>query len=180
VKYSTRHVCTLFQVSSETVRTWAEEFKDYLSVHANPGTGRHRQFTEEDMTVLSLVSQMKRDNMTFADVHVSLKSGQRGNSPVLPASEVQALVVGEREAQLSSQIQKLQEIIVQLEQERDTLLPIREENIRLKARLEMGEESAHKRIQELVTQLEKAQEEIKQLNREIGKLEARMERSKAE
>jgi DNA-binding transcriptional MerR regulator len=178
VKYSTRHVCTLFQVSSETVRTWAEEFQEHLSVNANPGTGRHRQFTEDDMRVLSLVSQMKRDNMTFVDIHVSLKGGQRGNPPVLPASEVQALVVGEREAQLASQIQRLQQIVAQIEQERDALLPIREENIRLKARLEATEESTHKRIQELAAQLEKAQVEIKQLHREMGKLEAQADRGR--
>lgn len=164
MKYSIRHACTLFKVSSETIRTWAEEFGNYLSVSANPGAGRHRQFTDDDMAVLSLVSDMKRENMTFADIHTSLKSGQRGNAPVLHASEVQALVVGERETQLVAQIHKLEEMIIKLEQERDALLPIRDENIRLKVRLEENEK--------LATQLQAAQDEIKQLYRQIGSLEA--------
>jgi DNA-binding transcriptional MerR regulator len=141
-----------------------------MSVSANPGTGRHRQFTEDDMAVLSLVAQMKRDNMIFADIHASLESGQRGNPPLLPVSEVEALVVEERETQLVAQIHKLEEIVVQLEQERDNLLPIRDENIRLKVRLEESEKVA--------VQLQTAQEEIKQLYRQIGTLEAQLARGK--
>jgi DNA anti-recombination protein RmuC len=54
-------------------------------------------------------------------------------------------------------------------------LPYKDENIRLKERLEVTETSALRRIDELSTQLEKAQEEIKKLNREIGRLEAQGE-----
>ena len=173
--YATRHVCTLFNVSPETVRTWAEEFAEYLSRSANPGGGRHRQFTEDDMRVLALVSEMKRDNMMYADIHATLKTGQRGAPPPLPASEVQALVVSERETQILAQVQKLQERIAELQQERDTLLPYKDENIRLKERLEVTEMTTQRRITELASQLEKAQEEIKKLNREIGRLESQLD-----
>jgi len=171
MKYSTRHVCTLFRVSPETARTWAEEFSQYLSPVANPGTGRHRQFTDEDMRVLSLVSQMKRDNLTFNDIHAALASGNRGQAPALPVEEVQALVVGERESQLIAQMSKLQQAIVDLQKERDMLLPSRENEIRLLAL----RESDQKRIAELTEQLNNAQDKIEKLNREIGRLESRMD-----
>jgi hypothetical protein len=124
---------------------------------------------------LALVSDMKRDNMHYADIHATLRAGQRGAPPPLPASEVQALVVSERETQILAQVQKLQGRIAELQQERDALLPYKDENIRLKERLEVTETSALRRIDELSTQLEKAQEEIKKLNREIGRLEAQGE-----
>lgn len=171
MKYSTRHCCTLFRVSPETVRTWAEEFSAYLSPIANPGTGRHRQFTEDDMRVLSLISEMKRDNLTFSDIHAALAAGQRGKAPALPVEEVQALVVGERESQLIVQLQKLQDTIIALQKERDALLPSRENEIRLQAL----HDADQKRIVELTAELKAAQGEIKELYKEVGKLSARMD-----
>lgn len=161
MKYSTRHVCTLFSISPETARTWADEFERHLSPLANPGEGRHRQFDESDMRVFSLISEMKASGLTFADVHNSLDAGQRGNAPILAASEVQALVVSERETQLIAQVQKLREYVESVERERDSLLPIRDENIELKALLKRSD-----------TQLADARKEIRDLYEEIGLLKA--------
>ena len=173
--YATRHACTLFHISPETARTWAEEFARHLSPLANPGTGRHRQYTDDDMKVLALVADMKRNNMLFADIHASLESGQRGASPALEASDIQALVITERENQMLGQVQKLQERMGELQTRINELLPFRDENIRLKARLEIVETTTAKRVDELTIELQKAQSEIKQLNREIGRLEVNRE-----
>lgn len=183
MKYSTRHICQLFTISPETVRAWSEEFQEYLSESARPGVGRHRQFDDDDMRVLSLITQMKSENSaTFADIHEALKAGKRGRSPSLPASEVEALVLSERESQLVFQLQKQQDIIDDLERERTALLPVRDENIRLTERLRGREEQltqlmtqSEKRVTELVTELKMAQEEIKKLNREIGRLESHVD-----
>jgi DNA-binding transcriptional MerR regulator len=162
MKYATRHVCTLFNISPETARTWADEFERHLSPLANPGDGRHRQFSEDDMRVFSLVSSMKADGLTFADIHNSLDAGQRGLAPILDASEVQALVVTERENQLLAQVQKLREYVENVERERDNLLPLRDENIELKALLKRSDE-----------QLTDAQKQIRALYEEIGLLKAK-------
>jgi DNA-binding transcriptional MerR regulator len=172
MNYSTRHICQLFNISPQTTRAWTEEFQEYLSENARPGVGRHRQFTEDDMRVLSLISQMKRDSSaTFADIHASLKVGQRGTPPALPPSEVEALVLSERESQLIFQLQKLQQTIADLEKERLELLPTRDEALKLRTVLETKEA----RIAELTEELKAARDEIRKLDREIGRLESRVD-----
>ena len=163
MEYSSRHVQTVFGVSSETVRQWANEFSDHLSVGANPGGGRHRLFSEDDMRVFSLIAQMKGDNFTFADIHASLSSGARGEAPVFPADEVQLLLATEQGRQLSTQVEQLHLQIQQLKEERESLLPLREENIRLKS--DVVNRDQH--IEDLNDKLEKAQKRIEDLNREV-------------
>ena len=79
--YSSTHVATIFHVSTETIRNWSDEFSRYLSFMANPGKGRTRTFNDDDMTVLSLIAEMKRKGSTFEEIHVALGQGQRGDSP---------------------------------------------------------------------------------------------------
>lgn len=166
--YSSRHVCVLFGVAPETVRNWSEEFSRHLSVTANPGKGRHRNFTEEDMRVFALIADQKNQGLTYDDIHGALDNGQRGEAPALPPDEVQALVTTDQKHQTAIQIQQLENQIVKLQRERDEALaqlqPTKDENIKLQTRLEV----AHERIRELTEQLEKTQRRIEELNREIG------------
>lgn len=163
MNYSSRHVQSLFDISSETVRQWATEFARHLSANANPGEGRHRQFTEDDMRVFSLISQMKSDNLTFADIQASLDSGQLGDVPDIPADELQIMLATEQGRQLAKQIEGLQSMLGQLREERDSLLPLRDENIRLKSDVE----NRDTQIGDLNTKLEKANKRIEDLNREV-------------
>jgi DNA-binding transcriptional MerR regulator len=166
--YSSRHVCLLFGVAPETVRNWSEEFSRHLSVTANPGKGRHRNFTEEDMQVFGLVSELKNQGLMYEDIHAALDNGQRGEPPNFPPDDLQALVVTDQKQQTVIQIQQLELQIVGLRQERDAALalvqPTREENIKLSTKLEIAQD----RISELSEQLEKAQRRIEELNREVG------------
>jgi DNA-binding transcriptional MerR regulator len=169
MEYSSRHACILFGIAPETVRNWAEEFLRYLSPTANPGKGRHRTFSEEDMQVFALIAEMKGQGRVYEDIHAALGNGQRGAAPALPAEEMQALVVSDQKQEAAFQVQKLEIEIVRLRQERDEavtqLQPTRDEKIRLQARLEVAQE----RIQELSDQLDKERRRIEELNREIGR-----------
>jgi len=174
--YSSQHTATIFGVARETIRNWADEFQDYLSPTATPGHGKRRMYSFEDLTVISLVAELKKQGMTYADIHVSLKNGQRGRPPALPPEDVQALVVGKQERQLELGVEYLQHSVIQLQrqleqaqQEVVALQEVKMDNIRIAIRLEERE----KEVAELKAQLAAALEENKQLLKDSGKEYAR-------
>lgn len=79
--YSTIQVATLFNAARETVRKWAVEFEHELSPSANPGEGRQRVFTDDDLEKIALIVEMKSQGKLYADIHAALANGQRGNPP---------------------------------------------------------------------------------------------------
>ena len=176
--YSSRHTATIFGVALETIRNWADEFQDYLSPTATPGRGKHRMYTFEDLSVFSLVADLKKQGMTYTDIHASLRNGQRGQPPALPPEEIQALVVGDQERRLSLEVEYLQRSLIRAQQELDearTALKeatqIKEEKIRLETRLDAEQkriEDKERQIQELKGELGSAQRRIEELLRESG------------
>ena len=170
--YTTRHVSTLLGISIETGRLWAEEFADYLSPTATPGKNRHRMFTEEDVAVLALVADMKKQGLTYADAHASLKAGQRGNLPVLPPSDVQHIISTDQETQLAFENERLQRMLVQAqdalvraEKQLEQLETVKLEKSRLEGRVGSLEE------QLLIQQenVEKLTKRIEEISRDIGR-----------
>lgn len=144
------YVLELFDISRETVRQWAAEFADYLSPGANPGDRLPRLFTDDDMRVLALVSQMKDEGKRYADVHAALRNGQRAEPPDKPAAQV--------ELTATTRATTLQQQLTALLSERAELLAT---NANQAGKIEL-----------LERQLAEAQAEIKILNREIGRFEA--------
>lgn len=170
--YKNKEIQTLFNVSSDTVRVWSEEFSAYLSPLATPGTGKHRVFNDDDLKVFALVSEMRGQNLSYEEIHASLQNGERGDLPQ---------IAGERALEYSSDLQlsiaqdrisKLQNLLESAEQRSQRL---HDENIRL----ETSENYMKKRVEEISSELqderEKYQKQISDLQREIGKLEARLE-----
>jgi DNA-binding transcriptional MerR regulator len=176
--YKSRHVQKLFNVSAETVRTWADEFEQFLSPLAKPGTGRHRIFNTADLHVFALVAEMKEKGFTYSDIHASLLNDTRGIIPEMAIERAQ-------EVEMAIQLDDAQSRIIALETERDTVLAkfqgLRDENIRLQTRLEvaqtesdkrltLAQSEAQKRIDALTTDLQKAQSEVNRLSQETGYL----------
>jgi DNA-binding transcriptional MerR regulator len=176
--YSSRHTATMFGVALETIRNWADEFQEYMSPTAAPGRGKHRMYTIDDLRVFSLASELKKQGHTYADIHASLQNGQRGQPPALPPDEIQALVVGEQERRLSVEVEYLQRSLMRTQQELDearTALKeagqVREEKIRLEARLEAEQKRVSEKeaqLQELKGEITAAQRRIEELLRESG------------
>lgn len=79
--YSAIQVATLFNSARETVRKWAVEFERELSPTANPGDGRQRIFTDNDLEVIALIVEMKGQGKLYSDIHAALANGQRGQPP---------------------------------------------------------------------------------------------------
>lgn len=173
--YTTKHVCLLHNVVPQTVRNWAEEFARHLTLGANPGSGRNRHFTVEDMKVFALVSDMKSGGSSFDEIHLSLDNGQRGSAPAMPPDDVQVLALGEHQMELFKQVEELQLTVSRLKEERDNALallePVKNENTKLKIQLEVIQD----RVRTLTEDLEKSRQEIKDLNREIGYVKGVME-----
>lgn len=174
--YSSQHTAMIFGVARETIRNWADEFAEYLSPLATPGRGKRRMYSYDDLMVISLVAELKKQGMTYTDIHVSLKNGQRGQPPALPPEEIQALVVGKQERQLELGVEYLQQSVMQLQRQLEraqgevvALQEVKTTNIRLTILLEERE----KQVEELKAQLAATLEENKQLLRDSGKEYAR-------
>ncbi len=168
-QYTSRQVEQIFDLSHETVRTWAEEFAEYLSTDANPGKGRPRRFSTEDMEVLALVAAMRTTGSRFEDIHASLKSGSRGDAPNLSPQEVTALATTTRERQLGLQIEVLQRTISDLTKRAEEGESAQRENIGLRKELEIKTEL----LQDAQALLEKMREENQRLSREAGEAHGR-------
>ncbi len=177
--YTTRQVGTLFGVVNETVRNWTIEFGEYLSPTSKPGRNKNRFYTVEDLEVLSLVSELRKQGMNNAEIHVALKSGERGQAPVLEPGELQLIASGGKEKQLSLEIEHLQHSLVKLQSElaearalAAEAQTLKEENIRLTTTLDQTQKQLEEtktekdqHIQELQQRLE---EKIQQLSKEAG------------
>jgi DNA-binding transcriptional MerR regulator len=167
--FSTRHAQIYFRVASpQTIRNWTKEFSGYLSPTATPGTGNTRRLTAEDMSVLALIAQMSNEGRSFEDIHLALAAGQRGDMPNITSEEIDVLMEGEIERQLSEQIKDTRQTLEQLKDElslaKAQIQPLHDENIRLKAQVESKDE----RITDLNEQIRKAQQRIEELSKQVG------------
>jgi DNA-binding transcriptional MerR regulator len=174
--YSTKQVSTMFGVTIETVRNWSQEFADYLSHRANPGKKRNRSYTQQDLEVFALVSNLKHEGLTFEDVHVALRNGERSTPPPLPPNEPLTLTTGKSERELAITIAQQEQTIALLRQqliethaELEELRQVRERSIRLEERLETATHQVSK-LEERITELTQKTEE---LSKEVGQQYAR-------
>lgn len=167
--YKSADVQRLFDVSSETVRRWAQEFEQYLSPTATPGKGRARQFTADDLTVFALVSEIKNSGGTYDDVHLALKSGQRGS--IEDAAQERALDI-RANVEVDFIRKKMEQLQVDHNRAVEQVKTLEGEVIRFQTEL--------KQMDEVKSELQASRDMINNLNREIGKLEAQLEMAKGQ
>ncbi len=88
----------LHDKNSNTLRSWVEEFKEFLGNSANPEPGRPRFFTEDDMRVLRTVRDLRANHLPYTEIKTRLGQGahaveqpvtaqQDGSMERLPAKE---------------------------------------------------------------------------------------------
>jgi DNA-binding transcriptional MerR regulator len=171
ILYSSRHVQVLYGVTAETVRNWSEVFSSHLSIHANPGKGRKRSFTVEDMQVIDLIANEKKRGVTFDEILMALIAGSRGDTP--PALETVDAMIGEdTESTLTVQVADLQTKLALATRQLEALATVHEENIRLKAETAATERRRIEDAENYQAQIDRLHAEIGRLNREMGRLEA--------
>jgi DNA-binding transcriptional MerR regulator len=161
--YGTKQAAVMYDVSEQTIRIWTEEFSQHLSFPANPGNRRTRQFTYDDMGVLSLIADLKKRGSTFADIHAALENGERGQVP----DELQLMLTADGERRFSLEIEYLKREVDELRRYRETTQKmveeaekLRVENARLLAKIEALEREVDK-----AQELGKAQGELAILRR---------------
>lgn len=173
--YNTPEVAAFYKRTDQTIRAWAEEFSFYLSPTANPGKGRGRNFTLEDMRVLALVAEMKDRSATFDDIHAALRAGQRGDSPSLSDGDMKLLKATEGEKRAALEIQALQQHIVDLKERLNRAEiraaeadEVRKDLIRSETKSEMLQVQLELYIQQITTLQEEVRRLSTELSREIG------------
>jgi DNA-binding transcriptional MerR regulator len=173
--YTSRHAVILYKVTAETIRSWTEEFSQYLSATANPGKGRHRVFTDEDMQVFAYIHERKGQGAVFEQIHAELMNGNRGNIPALPPEEVQALVSDQQEKRLALQVENLQLVLERQKQQMDTALAraaeadeLKTKYIQIQTELDIIKRTDNARIEELTEELSRARQQLMDLSQQIG------------
>ncbi len=166
--FSSTQAAAVFHVSNETIRNWAEEFSRYLSFMANPGKGRTRSFSEEDMQVLSLISEMKGQGSTFEEIHISLGRGQRGDTPALQVDEVKALINGEQERRLTLEIEYLKRSLQDTMARAAEAEVLKTKYVQIQTELDIIKRMDNARIEELNEELNRARQRIEELSEKIG------------
>jgi len=87
---TTGEVARRLGISTSTVRKWADVFSDFLSEAATPGYGGDRDFTEEDLQLLSAVAYYrKQEHLSFDEIEAKLRRGDhlRELVPKPPSTE---------------------------------------------------------------------------------------------
>jgi DNA-binding transcriptional MerR regulator len=170
--YRNSDVQALFGVSSETVRAWSEEFSEYLSPTATPGTGKHRVFSDEDLRVFAYISSARASGMDTDEIHAGLRSGQRGDVPTV--LDTRSMEIGVN-LQLSIARRQIDDLQQELEISRSRESELQHKLIRAETRLEETEKNTEQRLSELRIALEQSREGRDGLLRQIAKLEVLLE-----
>jgi DNA-binding transcriptional MerR regulator len=155
--YTTGTTASLLNCSRETVRTYAEEFSRHLSNLSNPGSSKHRQFTEDDLRILATVAKFKRFGRTYQEIHEALDSGETADidtSALTMVSNSRELAV--MEAQIAELENKLE--ITALE---------RDQALTASAVDRARREDMEKRVESLEAEVRKLIKEIGRLERDI-------------
>ncbi len=159
--YTSGDLIQRFNVTNETIRSWAAEFRQHLSIGANPlEEGKHRRFTFEDLEVFTLIHDMREKKASWDEIHTALEAGERGD----PGTDLNALIPIEN----VREIERLHNIIERL----------RAENTDLEAALNAATTRADRAEgaqDTLIQQLTEAQETIIRLRIKNEQLEMLLE-----
>lgn len=83
--YTVSQIAKHLNTSGTTIRNYAAEFAEFLSATATPPPGEPRQFSDDDLAVLSTVFVMRGQLAPPAAIVAALRDGQR-LEPATPAS----------------------------------------------------------------------------------------------
>jgi DNA-binding transcriptional MerR regulator len=158
MEYTSGDLIQRFNVTNETIRSWAAEFRDDLSPGANPPEeGKHRRFTFDDLEVLTLVYEMREKKSSWEAIHAALDAGQRG----IPATDLASLIPMEN-------VRETERLYKVIEKQRDEIAILKATLNSVNTRADRAEGAQDT----LKQQLAEAQETIIRLHIKIEQLEA--------
>ena len=173
MRYKSGQVAQLYNVTRETLRNWSETFRDYLNEDAQPGTGKDRIYTPDDLKVISLVAELRADNLSLPEIHAALRNGQRGEPPALSPDELDELLKTKEEhpdtEELTSALVRATNALKLAEQQLEELENLRVEVATLKTTIE-HQTTERTRLEKEIAAL---QEEVRGLSKDAGHQYAR-------
>lgn len=173
-RYSSQDIATILNVSLESIRKWCIEFETHLSPTANPGAGRTRHVTEEDIQVLSYIAERRTKGVSYTIIRAELENGQRGILPDMSHLREAASQNPNEQLQVISQENDfLREQLLEYRQRLEELQKLRDESIRWQVQLEMAQSRAEKAEQNIQGLLD----ERRELDREIARLRVLLEQT---
>lgn len=162
-EYRSQEIRDIFGISHETVRRWALEYQEYLSEGAKPnGVGKHRIYNDDDLRVFAFIKQGRDQNYSDDEIHLGLKSGQKGD---FPSIENQSLALSTN-LQLGVARQEIANLQAQLEEALEW---------RDKAKQYEGE---IKQLREQIESFKTGQADVIGLHKEIARLTVLLEIAK--
>jgi DNA-binding transcriptional MerR regulator len=66
----------LVDKNSNTLRSWAEEFGEFLSASANPPHGQPRRFTQRDVQLLTAIRDYRAHHLSYDEIRARLHAGE--------------------------------------------------------------------------------------------------------
>jgi DNA-binding transcriptional MerR regulator len=171
--------------NSNTLRSWVEEFKEFLGSSANPEPGKPRFFTEDDMRVLRTIRDLRVNHLPYSEIKDRLakgahaveqkEAGEFGHELAMTNEQGTSLVVSDQiQALLAPLSQAVDEWRGLADQYRTRLLEREERVIQLEQRID----TLQGRLQEMHAQSLKQHEEAVALARWMA--EAQREREAAQ
>jgi DNA-binding transcriptional MerR regulator len=79
----------LYDKNSNTLRSWVDEFKDFLGSSANPEAGRPRFFTEDDLRVLRAIRDLRGNHLPYSEIRTRLGQGAQSLEHPAPTPEAE-------------------------------------------------------------------------------------------
>ena len=112
--FQNRHIQNLFNISAPTVRTWSDEFSDYLSPSANPPANKTRYFTDTDIQVFATIARLRDERRTTDEIKEHLDRGILDNLPVELPKDLLSIVSSDAGLQLVREIETMKQEIDKL------------------------------------------------------------------
>src|SRR5438105_14333407 len=78
----------LVDKNSNTLRSWTEEFGEFLSASANPPHGQPRRFTQRDVQILTAIRDYRAHHLSYDEIGARLHAAEHDATGPL-AEEVQ-------------------------------------------------------------------------------------------
>jgi DNA-binding transcriptional MerR regulator len=66
----------LVDKNCNTLRSWAEEFGEFLSASANPPHGQPRRFTQRDVQILTAIRDYRAHHLSYDEIRARLHAGE--------------------------------------------------------------------------------------------------------
>lgn len=167
-------------VSDSLIRDWARRYAEFLSPEgAGLADGATRRLNEDDQVVMATVAMLRAEGQSHEQIYEELKLGTRVTDPPEKTDPAEAafrqtmeIVSGDKYKIALAQIQRLQDEVQRVIEERDAERRKYEEQFREAAQAKAAVEAAKKETEMLERLLKEREEQAQNLRQMIDQAQA--------